>query len=104
MATNAAPTRCDVRAGADPRQRCGRGAGAEKQKREWERVTKSERAEEDEARHPADKPTAEDERPCLRCPVQRSRARAQPAAEPEPQGAFASGQAWQELGASTGTP
>ena len=40
------------------RQCCGRGTGAEKKKREWERITQSKRAEEDEARHPADEPEA----------------------------------------------
>src|SRR5205085_1798884 len=82
-------------AGWPDRQRCGGGTGAEKQEREWERVAESEGAEEDEAGHSANEPAAEDERPCLRCAVQGGRARAQPAAEPEAQGAFASGEAWQ---------
>lgn len=77
------------------RQRRGRGTGAEKQQRERERITQSERAEEDEQRDPADEPATEDERPRLRCASQRSRARAQPAAEPEAQGAPGSCEAWQ---------
>jgi hypothetical protein len=77
------------------RQRRGCGSGAEKHQREWERVTESEHAEHDEACQPAHEPAAEDERPRLRRAGERGRARAQPAAEPEAQGAFASGEAWQ---------
>jgi hypothetical protein len=46
-------------------------------------------------KHATPRPAADDERPRLRCAVQRSRARAQPAAEPEAQSAFASGEARQ---------
>jgi hypothetical protein len=64
------------------RQRCGRGTGAQKQKSERKRARSR-------------IGLLEDEHPRLDCAVQRGRARAQPAAEPEAQGKFASGETWQ---------
>src|SRR5207247_9483688 len=75
--------------------RCCCRARAKKEERERDRVADAERAEEHEERACPDEPAGGDERPCLRRPPQRGRARAQPAAEPEAQGAPASDQAWQ---------
>jgi hypothetical protein len=95
-ATSAAvPAPAWVAAPAGPTGSAAAAAPAQRQKREWERGTEPERAEQDEARHSANQPAAEDERPGLRCVVQRRRAGAYPAAEPEAQSAFASGEAGQ---------